>query len=276
MTPEENRKSKAEKAKILYHSNPESKRKALNRAAKHHLKRLEKERLHGPPVFDDAPRQCRKCLNTKLISLFYRQKGYSHSHVCISCDRRRRVESDWRRKSLRESPRKTSQNRLATLRAQYAIRKHDPIYRETLRQTRIKYRATQKAKRTTRQYAKKRRQILRHHIKGLLDNRLKKILKQSHGKKAYSMKILIGCTPACLVKYLESLWLPGMTWENHGIWRIGEPMTWHIDHIKPCASFDLTDPEQQRACFHHTNLQPLWAIDNIRKGDFIAPPTQTA
>lgn len=41
----------------------------------------------------------------------------------------------------------------------------------------------------------------------------------------------------------------------------------HIDHIKPCTSFDLADPEQQKACFHYTNLQPLWAVDNLKKGE---------
>ena len=40
----------------------------------------------------------------------------------------------------------------------------------------------------------------------------------------------------------------------------------HIDHIKPCASFDLTDPAQQKECFNYKNLQPLWAFDNISKG----------
>ena len=49
-----------------------------------------------------------------------------------------------------------------------------------------------------------------------------------------------------------------MTQKNYG--------EWHVDHIKPCASFDLTDPKQQEICFHYTNLQPLWAIDNIKKG----------
>ena len=40
----------------------------------------------------------------------------------------------------------------------------------------------------------------------------------------------------------------------------------HIDHIIPCSSFDLSDPKQQKICFHYTNLQPLWAVDNLKKG----------
>ena len=52
-----------------------------------------------------------------------------------------------------------------------------------------------------------------------------------------------------------------MTWENHGIGG------WHVDHIRPCADFNLLDPEQQRQCFHFTNLQPLWAWQNLQKSD---------
>jgi len=54
-----------------------------------------------------------------------------------------------------------------------------------------------------------------------------------------------------------------MTWDNHG--RKG----WHIDHIKPLASFDLSDRKQFLDACHYTNLQPLWAIDNLKKGDKI-------
>ena len=71
---------------------------------------------------------------------------------------------------------------------------------------------------------------------------------------------LLGCTISELLKYLESKFLPGMSRENYG--RDG----WHIDHIRPLASFDLTDPEQRRIAFHYANLQPLWAGDNFRKG----------
>ena len=80
------------------------------------------------------------------------------------------------------------------------------------------------------------------------------------GKKAASTIELTGCTIAELRDYLQSQFLPGMTWENYG------KHGWHVDHIRPCASFDLIDEKQQRECFHYANLQPLWAIDNFRKG----------
>jgi hypothetical protein len=57
---------------------------------------------------------------------------------------------------------------------------------------------------------------------------------------------------------MESLFLEGMSWDNYG--------KWHIDHIRPCSSFDLSDTEQQKICFNYKNLQPLWAEDNLRKG----------
>jgi len=85
-------------------------------------------------------------------------------------------------------------------------------------------------------------------------------LRKQAGDKAYKTHQLIGCTIPELMAHLESQFQDGMTWQNRG--RNG----WHVDHIIPCAAFDLTDPEQQRQCFHFTNLQPLWEADNIRKG----------
>jgi hypothetical protein len=61
-------------------------------------------------------------------------------------------------------------------------------------------------------------------------------------------------------KHLESLFKPGMTWDNYG--KYG----WHIDHVFPLAMFDLTDPKQFSAAAHYTNLQPLWAKENLEKG----------
>jgi hypothetical protein len=58
--------------------------------------------------------------------------------------------------------------------------------------------------------------------------------------------------------HLEAQFLPGMTWENQG--------KWHVDHIKPLASYDLTDPDEQKGAFHWLNLRPLWGLDNSAKG----------
>jgi len=85
-------------------------------------------------------------------------------------------------------------------------------------------------------------------------------------KKCAKTKQLIGCDVDKLIAHIESQFLTGMSWGNHGT------HGWHIDHVLPCASFDMSDPEQQRKCFHYTNLQPLWGPDNIRKGDKILTP----
>jgi hypothetical protein len=79
---------------------------------------------------------------------------------------------------------------------------------------------------------------------------------------------LVGCDSVLLKLHLERQFKKGMTWDNRNLW--------HIDHIVPCASFDLTDPDQQKQCFHYTNLQPLWAKENLSKGARITQPIQMA
>lgn len=71
----------------------------------------------------------------------------------------------------------------------------------------------------------------------------------------------LGCSVQFLKRHLEERFLPGMSWENYGLYG------WHIDHIKPLSSFDLSDLEQIKVACHYTNLQPLWAKDNISKGN---------
>lgn len=79
--------------------------------------------------------------------------------------------------------------------------------------------------------------------------------------KCSSTKELIGCSIEFLLRHLESLWSPGMSWDNYGF---GDDK-WHIDHIRPCASFDFSDPNQQKECFNWKNLQPLWQTENLQK-----------
>lgn len=98
-------------------------------------------------------------------------------------------------------------------------------------------------------------------LKKRLRIRLHSALKNSQ-KSGSAVKDL-GCTIPELKMLLEQKWQQGMTWDN---WtRDG----WHIDHIKPLASFNLEDREQFLEAVHYTNLQPLWATDNISKSDHI-------
>ena len=90
--------------------------------------------------------------------------------------------------------------------------------------------------------------------------RIREVFKNSNGSKAHKTMELLGCNIQEAKEHLEKQFKDGMSWENYGY------NGWHIDHIMPCASFDLTDPEQQKKCFHYTNLQPLWASENMSKG----------
>lgn len=74
-------------------------------------------------------------------------------------------------------------------------------------------------------------------------------------------KDLLGCSWEEFESYISRLFLPGMSWRNYGL------HGWHIDHIKPCSSFNLSDPKQIQECFHYSNLQPMWAKDNLSKGN---------
>jgi len=108
----------------------------------------------------------------------------------------------------------------------------------------------------TEKYLERRKKDPAFKILTILRSRILDVLR-GHSKSDTTISML-GCTIEELWIHLERKFTKGMTKENHG--------EWHVDHIKPCASFDLTDPEQQAVCFHYTNLQPLWAIDNLKKG----------
>lgn len=68
----------------------------------------------------------------------------------------------------------------------------------------------------------------------------------------------VGCTAEFLRQHIEAQFADGMSWDNYG--------EWHIDHIRPCASYDLSNENARRECFNWKNLRPLWASENIQKG----------
>lgn len=100
-----------------------------------------------------------------------------------------------------------------------------------------------------------------YNIRNRLSSRLWHAVIASKSKKAAKTEELIGCTVRELQLHLQSQFTDGMTWDKFLSGEI------HIDHKVPCSTFDLRDPEQQKVCFHFTNLQPLWEKDNLSKSD---------
>ena len=96
-------------------------------------------------------------------------------------------------------------------------------------------------------------------MRNTLRSRIWTVLKRRNTKRLGSTLTLLGVNSIeTVIKHIEKQFKNGMTWNNHG--------EWHLDHIKPCASFNLRCPVQQLACFNYKNLQPLWASDNMSKG----------
>jgi hypothetical protein len=103
---------------------------------------------------------------------------------------------------------------------------------------------------------KKYREDINYKLAKILRSRLRELVTSDF--KSDSALKLVGCSIEYLKFRLESQFEEGMSWDNYG--------EWHIDHIRPCISYDLDDEEQQGICFGYKNLQPLWGPDNISKG----------
>lgn len=145
------------------------------------------------------------------------------------------------------------------------------------KRARAKYRLdpqnVEKQRAYSRAYAKKHRTRLQEYVKHRkatdvqfrircqIGSRLADAVRRAGARKHESTLKLLGCTIPELRLHLASKFTPGMSWANWG--KTG----WHIDHIRPLASFDLLDLEQLAHACHWTNLQPLWAADNYSKKD---------
>lgn len=110
-------------------------------------------------------------------------------------------------------------------------------------------------------------QALQFKITKTLRRRIYFAIRRNKGIKSGTTTAMLGCSVAFLKERLETQFKRGMTWKNYG-------RVWHIDHIRPCADFDLTKPEEQKKCFHWTNLQPLRSSENMRKSAKIIPHQQ--
>lgn len=212
---------------------------------KEYRKRKRREQGIGPRVYPPITKCC-VCSVTLTPENISPSRIKHHTYRCHSC------QTQYTRNWHKAHPHRH--------RERLEERMRDPAEKEKI--------IAQRKARRKREYLK-RGITISGKIESSLRGRLyKAIVAQTTSKTAHTSD-LVGCSIAEVIKHLESLWSSGMTWENYGAYRKGKPMTWNVDHIKPIASFDLTDPEQQKQCFHWSNLQPLWAIDNIQKRDKI-------
>ena len=98
-------------------------------------------------------------------------------------------------------------------------------------------------------------------IKSNLSSRLSDLIKVRNGGQL--TQELLGCSRDKFLQHLESQFTKGMNWENYGL------KGWHVDHIIPLSSYDLTNEGEVKKACHFTNLQPLWWFDNLEKGNKI-------
>lgn len=187
-------------------------------------------------------RLCKECGDELIIG-----ENWTHSkakkcdYICRGCVSVYNREYQW-----------SNREEIAIQRGEYYQSNHEAIaaqHRE--------YRQSNRRAISTRE--RERRHVdIQFKLQHSLRNRLRCALKNGH--KSGSAVRDLGCTIFELIVHLEAQFTESMSWDNHGFYG------WHIDHIIPLSSFDLTDREQLLQACHFTNLQPLWAVDNGRKG----------
>jgi hypothetical protein len=205
-------------------------------------------------------KKCSKCKKIKPKEHFYKSKKTKDglNYWCDSCYKEYRYDNKDKRKLYLENNREKlvlyNKNRYKNNKTYFqnhwkkyyeknkeSLLKKDKIYKNNRLKIDINFR-------------------IRHNLRTALVRVLK-------GRNKYSSLILLlGCSIEYLKQHLQSKFYNRedglqMSFDNYG--------KWHIDHIRPCASFDLSKPEEQARCFHYTNLQPLWKLDNLRKSDKI-------
>lgn len=211
-----------------------------------------------------AMKICKKCQKSKNIEDFPKNKDSKdgRNSLCKLCINKRNKEyREKNSESFKLARKKYYQKNINKLRNEkrkyHMLNKdkkaeYDKIYRSLNKENIKNHKKKWELKNKNNPIFKIKRNLRRriHHV--LID-----------GYKSASTFELIGCTPSEFKIYIESKFQDGMSWDNYGT------NGWHIDHIIPCSSFDLTDPKQQKICFHYSNQQPLWAKDNLKKGKTI-------
>jgi len=223
---------------------------------------------------------CSKCGKEKSIKEFYKDNNHSDKlrSDCKKCrkdyDTNRYIKNKIliikktikyykknRIKILKRAKKYTKENRLEKKKYndEYYEKNKIQLRESSKLRSAIYYQKNRnkKIKKTMLHHKKLRMLFPKYKVIDALRNRLWYALKGI--TKSLPTMMLIGCEIDYLMYHLQCRFTKGMSWDNYG--------DWHVDHIKPCSRFDLRKTSEQRKCFHYTNLQPLWAEDNRKKGN---------
>lgn len=277
------KKCKNEISKKSYHKNIEEnhrKRKEWrdnNKEIKSAQDKLYREKLKNrkpEEVIMPKEKVCARCKRTKTFDNFFKNitakdglTGY-----CKKCTKIKNGKSYQKHRDKRKAQSKQygeqNKDRIALVKKNYykkhkrKIKKYKAMWQKKnqkrLSEKAKTYRLEHKEDRNNHDQSRKQKDINYRMVCNLrtrLSNAMKYFKKSNHTMK------LVGCSINELKRYLESQFLQNMTWDNYG--RGGNK--WSIDHIRPCSSFNLLVSEQQKLCFHYSNMRPLWNIDNFKK-----------
>ena len=194
---------------------------------------------------------CKLC--RKKENIIYRENHikYYQKHKDKICLNRKKYYQIHKEKELANNKKYALLNKekIKKIKKQYKILNSDKV-----KQADKLYKSVHKEQRNNRDRIRRKYDIA-FKMEIYIRNRIRRALK-GH-KKPHGIKLL-GCSVLFLEDYLKKQFTKGMTWKNYG--------KWHIDHIKPCCLFDLSKASEQLKFFHYSNLQPLWARDNLKKG----------
>jgi len=190
-------------------------------------------------------KQCNKCGEEKKISEFHRGNGkYGYQYTCKVCKHNYAIQNKEKENERKLQWRLNNLEKVSISKKKYyELNKDKEIKRNT-------------------NYSNKKKKIdMNFKLSCLMRSRLLTFIKLKSYKKNNKTFKIVGCSPEKLKIHLENLFIGDMCWENHGI------DGWHIDHIIPLSSaktekeiYDLS---------HYSNLQPLWANENLKKGSKI-------
>ncbi len=218
--------------------------------------RIEKKKL-----FKQGLKQCPRCPEPKPISVFGKDKNRQDGLKYL-CKEHMKEYNDKPEnkvkiaKRMKENYEKNREENLKKLK-EYCDKPENK--KKILKQMKERYGLNkEKILKQQKEYLRNRRKT-NPNFK-ILCNLRRRICHALKGEtKSLNTSFLIGCDIDYFMYYLQKKFTKGMTWDNYGMW--------HMDHIKPCAKFDLSKKSEQLECFHYTNLQPLWAEENRIKSD---------